>query len=97
MGYILPINSYQSMQYASIQTMGNYNYSFIEKIQRAKKQTRFEKALDRHLERATSEQDKIENINKMHLPFAVPIIIRKPEGKSIAEITGKGNIVNTYV
>ncbi|GEK34298.1 hypothetical protein [Kurthia sibirica] len=97
MGYILPITPYQSMQYAAIQQMGTYNYSHIEHLQRVKKQSHFEKELERHLDRATSEQQKIERMNQLHLPYSMPIIIQPPKEKSIAEITGKGNIVNTYV
>lgn len=94
MGYILPITLYQSMQYANIQLAKSQRYSYIGEVEHARAKSRFEKELARRMERMESKM-KYESV--LGLPTAQPIIIKEPEVKTIAEVTGKGNLVNSYV
>lgn len=94
MGYILPITPYQSMQYANMQLAQSQRYSYIGITERARAKSHFEKELARRIELMEHKKSKH---SALLLPQAKPIIINKPQAKEIAEVTGKGNIVNSYV
>lgn len=102
MGYILPITPYQSMQYANIQRAGlPESYGQIVAVEQVRKQTRSERNRARNMDRIFEENEKeMEHEHKREvLPFPPmkPVFIKKPEEKTIAEITGKGQLVSTYV
>lgn len=99
MGYILPITPYQSIQYANIQRASlSEPYGQIMAVEIVRKQTRSEKSRERTMARIFEETERETEREHDVLPFPPmkPVLIKKPEEKTIAEITGKGYIVSTY-
>lgn len=94
MGYILPITPYQSMQYANIQLAKSTRYSYVANLSKAKAKSRFENELSRRLE-LMEYKEKYRSL--LGLPYLKKVEISQPQAKKIAEVTGKGNLVNSYV
>ncbi|RXH53572.1 hypothetical protein D6T70_00765 [Kurthia gibsonii] len=95
MGYILPITPYQSIQYANIQRASlSEPYGQIMAVEIVRKQTRSEKSRERTMDRIFEETEREQDV--LPFPPMKPVLIKKPEEKTIAEITGKGYIVSTY-
>lgn len=95
MGYILPITPYQSIQYANIQRASlSEPYGQIMAVEIVRKQTRSEKSRERTMDRIFEETEREQDV--LTFPPMKPVLIKKPEEKTIAEITGKGYIVSTY-
>lgn len=99
MGYILPITPYQSMQYANIQRAGmSEGYGQIVAVEIVRKQTRSEKSRERNMDRIFEEAEREPRRERdtLPLPYMKPVRIKKPDEKTIAEVTGKGQLVSTY-
>lgn len=50
MGYILPVQPFQAMQYAERINMKAYNYAHVNAVAKVKKQSHFERELDMRAE-----------------------------------------------
>ncbi|MEK5146355.1 hypothetical protein MKX53_04880 [Psychrobacillus sp. FSL K6-4615] len=100
MGYILPIQPIQSQVYANRMIGNDYNFAYIDNIQPVK----FKSGFDDHLEEQEQFlEEEAEQLMEQERPSIQPLfkgfIHPNPVNLSplIAEISGKGNSINTYV
>lgn len=92
MGYILPLVPLLSMQDSTIQKATQKRYSHIDAIQYVNKQSSFEKEVTRRID----NYYPIKNEKKFTSSSSVPPQ-REYLAKEIAEVTGKGRIINHYI
>ncbi|MCM3358959.1 MULTISPECIES: hypothetical protein [unclassified Psychrobacillus] len=103
MGYIIPVQPLQSQIYANRMQMEEYNFAQISNVQSVKMKSLF----DNHLTNLQQNEDVEQKEEKQlsgnkelsSLPLYKGFIQPNPVNLSpiIAEISGKGHFVNTYI
>lgn len=92
MGYILQLVPLLSMQDSNLQLTKQKRYSHIDSLQYINKQSNFEKDITRKMESSNSFTHTSKfNLNPM------PSSLEKDLAKEIAQVTGKGRIINYYI
>ena len=101
MGYILPIQPFQSQQYANRLQMSNYDFAHINAVQPIKMKSIFDDQLE---ERSKQLEEEDESISVSSHSFRQPVpykgfIQPNPVNLSpeIAKVSGKGNQINAYI
>ncbi|MEK3974289.1 MULTISPECIES: hypothetical protein [unclassified Psychrobacillus] len=103
MGYIIPVQPLQSQIYANRMQMEEYNFAQINNVQNVKMKSIFDDHLADLQQKEGIEQQEEKQLsgNKelSSLPLSKGFIQPNPVNLSpiIAEISGKGNYVNTYI
>lgn len=92
MGYILPLVPLLSMQDSNLQIAKQKRYSHIVSVEPVNKQSGFEKEVTRKLDNYYPFKNARED------NMTLPISSHKQDlAQEIAEVTGKGRIINYYV
>lgn len=102
MGYIIPVQPLQSQIYANRMQMEEYNFAQISNVQAVKMKSNFDNHLTNLQQNEDIEQEEKQlsgNKELSSLPLYKGFIQPNPVNLSpvIAEISGKGNYVNTYI
>ena len=103
MGYIIPIQPYQSQIYANRMLMDDYNFAYVSNVQGIKMKPLFENHLAELQEKEISDEQQDKELLERQEPSIPPLyksfIHPNPVNLSpiIAEISGKGNNVNVYI
>ena len=99
MGYIIPISPIQSQIYANRMLMDNYNFAYINNVDSVKMKSSFEDHLEEQILENNREKQVLEPKEQMDVPLYKSFIQPNPINLSpiIAEISGKGNILNRYI
>lgn len=92
MGYILPLVPLLSMQDSNLQRVGQKRYSHIDALQLINKQSSFEKEVTRRIDNYQPSKNGTRCTSSSAIPPQ-----EKSLAKEIAEVTGKGRIINYYV
>lgn len=100
MGYILPIQSIQSQQYANRLQIDNYDFAHINAVQPIKMKSLFEDELEQREKRFNGDEESTQKSNIISYPVPyIGFIQPNPINLSpeIAKLNGKGNQINTYI
>ncbi|MEI4769702.1 hypothetical protein WAX74_08575 [Psychrobacillus sp. FJAT-51614] len=103
MGYIIPVQPIQSQIYANRMSMDDYNFAHISNINGVKMKSTFDEHLEDQEQVLKEDEDNDEQSSYDKYPTNPPLfktfIQPNPVNLSpkIAEISGKGITINTYV
>ena len=104
MGYVLPIKSIQSEQYANRMTLKPYNFAAVDSLQKVKLKSDFLENFEESLQlQYQQEKEKFEERSQsqvipsshLHRRYSQPNLADL--SPVISQIVGKGMNINTYV
>lgn len=100
MGYILPVQPLQATQYAERMNMKPYNFAHVNAITKVKKQSHFERELEKRAELTGKKFNNEKNKNRwnslqVHQQFIHPNPAELP--KFELKVTDRGKYYSKYV